>query len=566
MSQEQWYETFPDIFREEKQALEERGFIFDEESFETRKTVIFKGHLPEFPERNIIIEYPRTYPSTAPIVSDDGACDVLPRHQKASNRAYCLFGPECKEWCARNTGAFALDETARLLRDELGKSEIQSNQPDPNPEPPSAQAIFAPGDMILVPPGISDYLPQDLTRATSGMLTIKYSDGKHAPHHKYGRGIVLKVNFSKQPDEGICSPAYKNLIDDRHMKEEKGVVIFLPKLERPIYETKDFIDIISGHGFNLQSYPWHAVVFPEESENREKTRYSWLIFHRKNKQQLPVPIQTITYRTTENSARIPGLEWLPDKRVAIIGCGSIGSKVAAVLASSGVKKFILVDKDHMEPSNSIRHECGVETFAYSKTLALAQRLASINPECCPDGFFLHGGDPFGNSTAEHFDSVIGQLQKCDLIINTSGNDRIGRFLNQFAYRNQKPCLHASATNGAWSGEVIRSIPGRTRCWQCWDYAFADQKPPGEPVPDDHVFGPGCDQPTFTGTSYEVGMIANLAASFAVDTLRSVELGDSEYSGDYLLWEGKDANGKPLLRTTFQEIPHREKCPVCGNQT
>lgn len=565
MSEQQWYEIFPDILREERQALEERGFIFDEASFATNKTVIFKGSIPDFPERSIIIEYPRTYPSIAPIVYDDGACKLLPRHQRAGTRVYCLFGPEGKEWCASNTGALVVDETRRLLCDELGGPEVRGDQPDTNPEPPSAQPIFKTRDMMLVPPGISDYLPQDLSKATSGMLTVKFSDGKSSVYHKHGRGIVLDVKYKNDPTSASCSTGYSNLINDKDTKIEKGIVMFLPTLDRPIYDANDFIEVIGQHGFRTQSYRWHAIIFPEESENRTNRRFSWLFFYQ-SKGNPQIPIQTTTYRTAENSVRIPGLEWLHDKRVAIIGCGSIGSKVAVVLASSGVNKFTLLDKDHMEPSNSIRHECGVETFAYSKTLALAQRLASINPECVSNELLLLARDPFGNCSSDDFENVMTALQKCDLIINTTGNDRVGRFLNQFAYRNGKACVHASTTNGAWSGEVIRSIPGRTRCWQCWDHAFAEAKPPGEPVPDGMVFGAGCDQPTFTGTSYDVGMTANLAASFAVDTLRTIELGISEYEGDYLLWEGKDHDGHPLLRTTIKEIPERESCPVCGRKT
>lgn len=565
MSQQQWYEAFPEIFEEEKKVLEERGFTFDEQSFEREKTVIFKGSLPDFPERSIIIEYPRAYPSIAPIVYDDGACEVLPRHQKACNRVYCLFGNEGKAWWAGLTGSHALDETTRLLRYVLGTPEAQGELPDTNPEPASAQTIFTTRDKILVPPGISDHLPQDLTKATTGFFSLRFSDGKSAPFHKHGRGIVFKVRFSNENPEGECSAGYKHLFDDRDIKEERGVVIFLPKLERPIYGTRDFIDIIRKHGFNLQSYPWHAAIFPEESVNRETTRYSWLVLRKKKKEFLPLPIETTTYRTSENSVRIPGLDFLQSKRVAIIGCGSIGSKVAVMLASSGVNKFTLVDKDHMEPSNSIRHECGIETFAYDKTHALINRLASINRECATD-FFLFPGDPFGKCTIDNFDKLMDQLQQCDLIINTSGKEQIGRYLNQLAYQTQTPCLHASATNGAWSGEVIRSIPGRTACWQCWDHAFANCEPPGEPTPKGRIFGPGCDQPTFTGTSYEVGMIANLAAAFAVDTLRYIETGTSDYTGDYLLWEGKGLDGKPLLRTTFKEIPRREKCELCGQQS
>ena len=47
---------------------------------------------------------------------------------------------------------------------------------------------------------------------------------------------------------------------------------------------------------------------------------------------------------------------LAGKRVAVLGCGSMGSKVASSLARMGVTEFFLVDSDVLKPGNLVRNE------------------------------------------------------------------------------------------------------------------------------------------------------------------------------------------------------------------
>ena len=47
-------------------------------------------------------------------------------------------------------------------------------------------------------------------------------------------------------------------------------------------------------------------------------------------------------------------EALAGRKVALVGCGSLGSKVAVMLARSGVGKFLLVDDDLFFPDNLVR--------------------------------------------------------------------------------------------------------------------------------------------------------------------------------------------------------------------
>ena len=47
---------------------------------------------------------------------------------------------------------------------------------------------------------------------------------------------------------------------------------------------------------------------------------------------------------------------LANRKVGIVGCGSLGSKLATILARAGVGRFLLVDDDIVFPDNFVRHD------------------------------------------------------------------------------------------------------------------------------------------------------------------------------------------------------------------
>jgi tRNA A37 threonylcarbamoyladenosine dehydratase len=77
-----------------------------------------------------------------------------------------------------------------------------------------------------------------------------------------------------------------------------------------------------------------------------------------------------------------GLDRLASAHVCVVGIGGVGSWAAEALARSGVGQLTLVDLDHVAESNLNRqiHALG-ETLGQAKVLAMAARIASINPAC-----------------------------------------------------------------------------------------------------------------------------------------------------------------------------------------
>ncbi len=73
-------------------------------------------------------------------------------------------------------------------------------------------------------------------------------------------------------------------------------------------------------------------------------------------------------------------ERIRNATVLIIGLGGVGGTVAALLARSGVSRFILVEFDRFEPSNMNRQVfCFTDTLGRNKAEAAGEYLRKINP-------------------------------------------------------------------------------------------------------------------------------------------------------------------------------------------
>ena len=69
---------------------------------------------------------------------------------------------------------------------------------------------------------------------------------------------------------------------------------------------------------------------------------------------------------------------LANKRVLIIGAGSLGSAVAEVLVRGGLRQLIVCDGDLLEHGNLARHTLGIQDVGEWKAVALAARLQSVS--------------------------------------------------------------------------------------------------------------------------------------------------------------------------------------------
>ncbi len=532
--------------------MEKRGFVLDDEVLQLHQHVVFTGASSVDYSRPLVIKYPGAFPSMPPRIFSETPGRLLRRHQRPGTWEICLFGPGQRRWSAELSGSVAIDEAEEIIRLFSDKAEVVE---DEVPEPASALYHYAVDSAIFVPPEVAtpDIVAADVPLIGTFRLRFRRSTSNHSKGSIKGRGIILSAKLGEW--HGQVGAAFSNWCSGG--QEEKGPLVWLPKPLPFLEGPKDFSTWLDQH--NLKTKQWIAFVFPEQSGTVLGQRFGWLVV------QAPTSgtfhyIRAFPYRSEERVARIPGLGGLAGKKVVFVGCGSMGSKIAVALASSGINRFGLVDFDMFKPENSVRHEVGVCCYGDPKVLALAKRLYEMNPMINVDKLCMRIGD-LDFSADENI--LFDLLAAADLVIETTGSHGVSRWVNDMCHDFGVPSVYATVTNGAWGGEIVRVIPGRTACWQCWYAEWETDRPPGAPAPKVGIFAPGCEQPTFTGATYEIGVVANLAAWVAVETLLRDESGRKDFRGDYVRWVARTSEGVPDLAPAVLEIHKRPGCPVCN---
>jgi hypothetical protein len=255
-------------------------------------------------------------------------------------------------------------------------------------------------------------------------------------------------------------------------------------------------------------------------------------------------------------------------RIAIVGCGAIGSQLAVSLARAGISKFVLCDPETLLLENVARHACShVEARNEpQKATALRSLILQYFPlvECkCIDQNVLN----ILCESIEIFDDAT-------LIVVCVANAAVERRLNviQHSRPEMPPILYAWLEPRGVAGHMIFVKQSRRGCWGC---CFNSR---GEYV-DQLVAHPslflkreaGC-QSTFTPyASVDVESFVSWINRSVFDLLISCPEENWRFSwvGDIRRQEadGMELMGKWLLATPFsvykKPILCIDDCPICS---
>jgi molybdopterin-synthase adenylyltransferase len=144
-------------------------------------------------------------------------------------------------------------------------------------------------------------------------------------------------------------------------------------------------------------------------------------------------------------------------RVAIVGCGALGSVQAEIMTRAGVGTLRLIDRDFVEWSNLQRQFLFDENDAAEaipKAVAAARRLARVNLEVSLEPMVA---DLTASNATELFDGI-------DLILDGADNFETRYLMNDVAVQSDIPWIYGAAV-GSY-GLKFAIVPGRTACLRC----------------------------------------------------------------------------------------------------
>ena len=182
-------------------------------------------------------------------------------------------------------------------------------------------------------------------------------------------------------------------------------------------------------------------------------------------------------------------------RVALIGCGALGTVIADKLTRAGVGRLKIVDRDFVELDNLQRQSLFNEEHAWlrlPKAVAAETVLKAINSEIEIEA---EVADVTPNN-------IEGMLQGCDLAMDATDNLETRFLLNDACVKVGIPWIHGAAVGSC--GQEMPIIPGETACYRCFMAV-----PPGEPLQ-------GCDVLGVLNTA--TGMIADIQSTHAIQIL------------------------------------------------
>lgn len=456
------------------------------------------------------LEYPAFFPDTPPlVVPRDGR--RLSDHQYGDGGELCL---ECRSdnWDPSVTGAMMIESAHRLLAGERPTRDERALVSSAHRES-LGQRLRGRRCRFLLTPGF---------RAYAAAL----------PVGGYRYGSVVEIIAPKEiwtayvAALGHADSAewHENSIPDRGHKGEPGIVVRVASLQdvpaEPDQETIDAL-VASARGPDapLPAYDdavCRFIVIADAASAR--------MFYSLPKDGGRIVIQYTTVDFADDpGGRIPeSYRILCQKKVGIVGCGSLGSKIAVSLARSGVREFVLVDDDVMKPGNLVRHELDAGSLGAHKAEGLEARLAAIAVGVKVSARRVKlGGQESSGSTA----SVLDELAACDLLIDATADSQAFNFVASVARKALRPMVWAEVYAGGIGGFVARLRPSieppphaARRQYLAW---CREQGVPWHGDDRDYGGRGAVDRPLIAD-DVDVGVIAGHASRMALDALTHSE--------------------------------------------
>jgi hypothetical protein len=245
----------------------------------------------------------------------------------------------------------------------------------------------------------------------------------------------------------------------------------------------------------------------------------------------------------EYFARVAGsvnFPLLQGKRVAIVGVGQVGSKIAEELANCGVGYLRLIDHDVLERQNLFRHVLPKAYLDHNKAEALAEYLAGEVDDLQTESIPHSVDHEMSNYLLDPW------LAETDLVVVATDEPRVQKQVGLRALMLGIPSIFPGLYEGG-GGEVVVQLGYQEPCFGCFS-AFRDATEPLQGM-------------TATNFSALPVIFTSLMLSMALLDPKS-EYGELIAGGP-----GRPLNQRFVLNSfgalTPKPLPRRGDCPACG---
>lgn len=382
----------------------------------------------------ISVRYPNHFPHSPPLVLPRDTSERWSGHQYGPGGELCLeYGPD--NWHPDLTAADMVTSAHRLLQGEQPAPD-QTGEVASRHETTLGQELRAVHSRFLITRALAGFLAQ---LAEGTVVSAKAFGFFHT--HSYISLIssvssetveiwrdVLPTPFAFNYEREIALCRWPM---DALWPPERSLNDFRASAERHEIHLPDVKHVMVVRGSGIRAYYL-------DSDDNTATRI------------------TVIPPEPEMSRLDDDHKALHQRKVAVIGCGSLGSKIAVMLARAGVGKFFLIDDDLLLPDNFLRHDLDWRDVGTHKADSVASRIQLVNPaaECKVRKYRLGGQESSGS-----IESLIESLTDCDLLIDATAEPPVFNYLCAAVAVGKKALLWAEVFGGGFGGLIARYRPG-----------------------------------------------------------------------------------------------------------
>ncbi len=229
-----------------------------------------------------------------------------------------------------------------------------------------------------------------------------------------------------------------------------------------------------------------------------------------------------------------GQQRLSKSRVAILGCGALGTVQADALCRAGVGFLRIADRDFIEESNLQRQTLFSEEdvrLGLPKAVAAQKRLNQINSQVQIEAYVT-------DVTSNNIERLVENM---DCILDATDNFETRFLINDVAIKHRIPWVYGAAVGS--SGLSMTIVPQETPCLRC---IFESLPPPGT--------SPTCD------TAGVLASIVNVVASIQVAEAVKILTGNVHRINRKLL--SFDVWGNRWKELELAGVAEQGDCPCC----
>lgn len=497
-----WWERYPERLGWELANFADLGLSASSDRGRGGPWISTTVELSDRRQMVVTVTFPYEYPIEPPLVRVEP--DLLgPPHEAGG--LLCLFDNPANQWNRQRSAADLIaGRVTRLLEGLLVAGELPADLEEQIPELNFLRYTTDPGRVVLVPDPFWGELPEI---AHSGSIVLMGDEDRRLLCFVEGFGPSADLAGRVGCEVGIELGRWIELPEPPPGYHTANEIFALARERCP-----ELLDPVGVGTLGPSPPEWVAINFPGPGARAGEKRRRWGLIKLTGPQTVPPSaeagwdVQALSF--SERQLRTPELIGLERAKIALLGVGSLGSKVAIELAKAGCGKLVLVDPDTYDVNNAVRHELAPLHAGEGKATAMTRAVELTNPFCKAEPMAQTigvGGPPV---------DFLRAIEGAALVIETTGARSTTRICERYCRIAGVPLLSASLTRGSRGGDmVLLDVEG---CFDCFLLAQnAGEIPKPDAAEQDVVVPIGCADPAFSGAGFDASELSSVVARTAI---------------------------------------------------